>query len=234
MLKLLEWLSAADEDRLVSFIDELTGRSPEQRLLYSDLIRAAANGALTDQVRERVYNAACNSGLGHMVKMMLPVAAVMRASKPILEPKGSLADLPLGTRKWKARFRDADLLQMLERDHSEEVVEILLNNSRLTEKDVLFMASRRPASEKSMTRIFAHPTWVCRQSIQEALARNPYSPSHLAAALTPLLPTQVLQDLETDVNVHPLVRKSAATILKTVRVSEETVLRRELPQEPVP
>jgi hypothetical protein len=151
-----------------------------------------------------------------MVRMFLPVAPFRSATPGQMDPSDLVAALPLGTRKWKARMRDRDLLDRLARDNDPGVLEILLDNPRTTEKDVLFLASRRPAAQDCLGRIFTRQKWLGRPAIQEALARNPFGPTHLAAAVVPLLHPVLQRELSTDPNLHPLVRESAASLRRRV------------------
>jgi hypothetical protein len=169
----------------------------------------AADRQLTEDRCREIYNECAAAGLVAMVRMFLPVAPFRSATPGQMDPTNPVESLPLGTRRWKARMRDRDVLDRLARDNDPGVLEILLDNPRTTEKDVLFLASRRPANDQWLGRIFTRQKWLGRPAIQEALARNPFGPTHLAAALLPLLHPVLQRDISEDSNLHPVVRESA-------------------------
>jgi hypothetical protein len=209
--RVLEWLSTCDPQEACALLELLHRgmRVPERRVVYCDLLRLAADQQVHVERCREIYNECAAIGLVPMVRMFLPVAPFRAATAGQMDPTNPVESLPLGTRKAKARLRDKDLLDRLARDNNPDVLEILLDNPRTTEKDVLFLASRRPANDQWLTRIFTRQKWLGRPAIQEALARNPYGPTHLAAAVVPLLHPVLQREISTDTNIHPVVRESA-------------------------
>ena len=96
-------------------------------------------------------------------------------------------ELPLGTRKWKARLHDHDLLARLTHDPDPAVVEILLGNPRVTEAQVVQIAARRPVNPHSLARILARPRWWFRPRVMQALVLNPATPVSARIALLPFM-----------------------------------------------
>ena len=123
-------------------------------------------------------------------------------------------DMPLGMQKWKARLHNRDLLMRLAKTGDPDVVRILLDNSRVTELDVVTWAARRPVPSAVLLLVARHRRWSLAARVQEALARNPYTPVHVAASFMPLFPAGLLKKIRDDASLHELVRGAAVDVLK--------------------
>jgi len=113
--------------------------------------------------------------------------------QPFLD--GALREVPLGMRKSLARKPDFKLIQRIARDQDHRVIEHLLNNPRLTEKDVIRIGSTRPTSPKVLEAIYDHPKWITRYSVKKVIVFNPYSPLSIAMKLLAYLRVNDLEDL---------------------------------------
>ncbi len=119
-----------------------------------------------------------------------------------------------GERRAMARgFKKDSLLRLLS-DPDPAVIGNLLNNPRITEKDVVRMASRRPASPGILRLIAGHRIWSKRYGVIRALVLNPYTPPRISIALLEVLPAQDLGPAAEDGSLHPQVRLAASEILK--------------------
>jgi len=94
------------------------------------------------------------------------------------------------------------------------VVHILLRNPRITEADVLKLASKRPNRPDVLVEIADVARWVIRSNIRRAIVLNPYAPSRLAVTLMPLMTVQELTELRSDGSVQRLIRESAGAFLQ--------------------
>ncbi len=106
------------------------------------------------------------------------------AARPLLP---SARPLTLGERKSLARSWKREVLQRLLIDPHADVVRLLLANPRLTEDDVLRIATARRASPEVLTLILRNRRWLCRPRIRLALIQNPTLPSASAVRLLGLL-----------------------------------------------
>jgi hypothetical protein len=104
-------------------------------------------------------------------------------------------EMPLGTRKWKARLQDKDLLQRLVYDPDPSVVRLLLDNPRVQVRDVQSLASRRPNRPAVLNVVLSKPRWWPRYPILSTLIQNPYTPLNARIALLPLLHRGDLREL---------------------------------------
>ncbi len=121
--------------------------------------------------------------------------------------------LTLGERKSLARRPDRRLIDRITRDPSPAVIELLLNNPRLTEDDVVRMCARRPNAPEVLTLVFANPRWSSRPRVRRSLALNPATPEPLVAAVVPLLNPEDLRAVAEDERIAPAVRRRCLEVL---------------------
>lgn len=122
-------------------------------------------------------------------------------------------EITLGERRAWARKHDRAVLARLLFDPDPGVVANLLNNPRITEADVLRVASRRPTVAPVLQTVFRHARWGRTRPVQMALVLNPYTPVDTACGLVGLLDRESVRKVRRDLAVHPVVRTTAAIIL---------------------
>lgn len=118
-------------------------------------------------------------------------------------------EVTLGERRAWARRPDRATLERLMADTDPGVVRNILGNPRLTEADVVRIASRRPTTAAVLLEIFQHPRWGRRLQVVEALVFNPYTPVDLACGLVAWLDASVARQVAHSPSVHALVREEA-------------------------
>ncbi|MDQ7782915.1 MAG: hypothetical protein RDU20_08560 [Desulfomonilaceae bacterium] len=126
----------------------------------------------------------------------------------------SLREIPLGMRKTLAKSPDFKLIQRVARDQDYRVIEHLLNNPRLTERDVVRIGSTRPTSPKVLEVIYNHPRWISRYSVKKTIVCNPYAPISLALRLLTFLTLQDLELVCTMTELSPLLVAEAEKVLQ--------------------
>ena len=129
-------------------------------------------------------------------------------------------DLTLGERKSLARAAPRDTIDRLLRDPEPHVIRLLLRNPRLLERDVIFLASRRPIVPEIAREILDNARWSVRYRIRRALALNPSVPDAMALRLLPQLAAQHLGELATDPALSPMRRRAAHQLLDQRRADE--------------
>jgi hypothetical protein len=122
----------------------------------------------------------------------------------------------------EARGASGDELHSFLHDSSEAVLVALLENPRLTEKDVCIMLERLDLPRPILGAIAAHPAWKKDEGVRLRLARHPYTPGRVALRL---LRELFLFDLVQ-------VSLSHSTPAEIRRVAEEVILQR-LPHLPI-
>jgi hypothetical protein len=134
----------------------------------------------------------------------------LTGGRPVV-PRGR--PLSLGERKSLARGQRHDLLQHLLRDPHPDVIEVLLANPRLTEADVLVIASRRPQLARALEAVSLNERWGCRYRVKRALVMNPHTPVALAARLAVTLRRADLKAVAADGHLAPPLREHARELL---------------------
>lgn len=157
----------------------------------------------------------------------LPQVSALFLSGPH-DPRGRLAEesgpenphleISLGARKAAARntrFNNAnrDTLDRLLRDRNPAVVRLLLQNSRVIERDVVRMAAQRPGNPACLQAIADHPRWAQRYAVRKALACNPRTPHPVAERLMRTLMRQDLRFIAGTSNLPERVRSEAKRAL---------------------
>ena len=123
------------------------------------------------------------------------------------------AHLTLGERRGLAKSHLIRHLEKLLSDPDPEVVENLLNNPRITEKEVLKIASKRPNSPVVLKRVALHKKWSKRYDVLKAISRNPYTPTRVSIALVEFMLSQDLSAISEDTTIHPEVKQAAKEVL---------------------
>ena len=149
-----------------------------------------------------------------------PPAQRKRGSGECLAPDPPEGDKTLGERRTLARSLDRHVITRVRRDPDPMVVKNLLKNPRLKEEDVVRIASSRPVRAQVLVDVAHHRTWLNAPKVQLTLALNPYTPTHIAVAILPLLHIRELRDIGRDQNLHVVVRE-AASYLVQVRTSHQ-------------
>lgn len=137
--------------------------------------------------RQELYAAAREAGLPEVSRKFLSAKPV----KPV-KPRNDHLDSTPGERTAAARGRNRETLDRLMHDRDPRVITALLDNPRITERDVIRIAAMRPTAPDVLERIAAHTRWSGRYRVRKALAFNPCTPTPLARLL---LPTLLRQDL---------------------------------------
>ncbi len=93
------------------------------------------------------------------------------------------------------------------------MIRTLLMNPRLTESDVLRVASLKPTSPAILEEVFFHSKWIARYRVKKALVLNPYCPPAIALHLLKFMLVSDLQVTAQDENLHPFVQETAHQLL---------------------
>jgi hypothetical protein len=123
-------------------------------------------------------------------------------------------DAAAGVRTALARSRDRHVLDRLVHDRDPRVIAALLDNPRLTERDVIRLAALRPTNPDVLQLLAGDPRWASRYRVRKALAFNPYTPSQVARLLLPTLLRQDLVDLNGSHVLGPELRELVKKLLE--------------------
>ena len=169
---------------------------------------------LYDHLAE-VYAVAVDQELLEVSSLLVSPPAAKAWVPPRDRGDARLATLTLGHKKTMARtHRDPDLLARLAAEGEPSVVIELLRNPLLTEPFAIRIAARRPMRPQTLRLLAESRRWRTRPAVMLALVRNPYAEPAVALKLMPALPTGELAELQRDASVHPLLRATAARLVR--------------------
>jgi hypothetical protein len=222
---LAELLGQGEADDWVGVLSDLLDRAArtddaDAQAAVDCLTHAVDSDALDYEARAALYTAARDAGVDAVARLFLgasPATLSGRALEDALEPERRIEPrgrmLTLGERKSLARSGRRDFLVPLLRDPHPDVVRILLQNPRLTERDVVTVAAMRPAVPASLAEVAEHPRWSTRYAVKRALVLNPHTPVHLAVRLATTLRRSDLVEIARDTHLPALLRAQAAELL---------------------
>lgn len=130
------------------------------------------------------------------------------------EEDGKMELITLGERRAIAKGWIKDKLDRLLSDPDPIVIGNILNNPKMTEKEIVRIASKRPNSPKILTLISTHKKWGTRYTIKKALVQNPYTPPRISLGLLEFLFAQDLKGVAKDGSLHPQIRMAATERLE--------------------
>jgi len=110
-------------------------------------------------------------------------------------PTNEHLELPLGWRRKAARESDRNVLDRLLHDQNWRVIDLLLDNPRITERDVVKIAARRPTQPVIIDLVAKHSKWSGRYKVRKAIVCNPKTPYSLARSLLDTLLQQDIRDV---------------------------------------
>jgi hypothetical protein len=204
-----------DLERLATALDVLCARAeqaePAAREALISLVDALQDPGLGDIV-QRLREEAAGVPLLALERLVRnPVAS--GPSREVPEPDedripdyGRGRPLTLGERKSLARKPDREMMERLLHDPHPDVIRQLLANPKLTEDDVLSLASRRPCRPDVLLQIARTPRWAHRPRIRMSLVLNPDTPPDVTVPLLGLLVRQELRLVATSTTVAPSLR----------------------------
>jgi len=125
-----------------------------------------------------------------------------------------LKDLTLGERKTLVKSLRTEILKKFLKEQDPSVIRTLLVNPRMTEIEVLKIASLQPTSPRILEEISRNLKWTARYRVKKALVYNPYCPPSLALYLLKFMVASDLREIAQNGNLHLAVQKAAYQLLK--------------------
>jgi hypothetical protein len=130
----------------------------------------------------------------------------------------------LGLRISLARKTTPRIIERLITDPDEPVIRTILGNPRLTEAEVLKVASSSRTPPSILATIADNQRWVCRYKVKLSLVYNPNTPLRVSMGLLPLLLRQDLAEIVQDPVLPVAVREKATRLLERKKAAEEANL----------
>lgn len=171
---------------------------------------APVEAALGRDLCRKVYLASLKLGLKRVSRLFTDLPPKKRGLAGYdKEEEARMEHLTLGQRRALSRSGIKDDLDRLLSDPDPVVISNILENPRITEREVLKIASKRPNSPEILTLVARHRTWSRRYAVAKAVAFNPYSPPRVAIALVEHLRIRDARAAANDPTLHPQVRMAA-------------------------
>jgi hypothetical protein len=206
-------LDEIDDGSLLGVLDRMEARAAAGdaacRALSAEL--ALTPSVLSDLPYDRVadlYAAARTADLPRLAARFLGGRGQRETA-----PRNPHLEISAGERTAAARGTDRLVLDRLLHDRDPRVIAALLDNPRITERDVVRVGAMRPTSATILSSIAAHPRWGMRYRVRKTLAFNPASPFPLAASLLPTLLRQHLVEMATSHVLSAELREEVAARL---------------------
>jgi len=189
-----EWLNRVPPDTAAPWLAEIVRRGreggpPFDRALAALVTLFERPAPLTYEGMAAIYKAARNEGLAELADLFLSrgqPAGGDEAKGRIIESQDG-RPLTLGERKSLARRSTREQIIALARDPDPSVLRQLLLNPKLTERDVVLIAARRPTSAAAQKLVADSRRFSSSYAVRRALVLNPYTPVALATRLLPLM-----------------------------------------------
>ncbi|MES2639117.1 MAG: hypothetical protein V4850_06525 [Myxococcota bacterium] len=211
---LADLLAETDDGSLLGVLARIDARAANGdaacRSLSAEL--ALTPSVLNDLPYDRIAELYAASRAADLPRLSARFLGGRGAGKRV-EPHNPHLDVSAGQRTSAARSVDRLVLDRLLHDRDPRVIAALLDNPRITERDVVRIAAMRPTSAAILERVAAHLRWGQRYRVRKTLAFNPSSPFSLAAPLLPTLLRQHLAELSTSQVLTPELRAEVTALL---------------------
>ncbi len=212
-------IKAIPVDTLVDIIMRVIVMAYQKEEKYLDVVALFTNKALLknslgEKGMYELTRTAAEKGYKDFLVFLIDSMFSPR-SREIDEPlqDSRMESMPLGFRKSLSKSHNRDVIEKLLYDPEPSVIHGLLNNPRITERDVVKIASRMPNTNRVLRTIYNHEKWRHRYSILCALALNPYTPSDITLSILPELLRVDLFSIINDNRLSDIERMQARIIL---------------------
>lgn len=143
-----------------------------------------------------------------------PVDQALPADALPVPDYGKGRELTLGERRSLARRPDRRAFDRLLTDPHPLVIRQLLANPKLTEDDVVRLATIRPARREALDEIATSYRWLCRPRVRLAIIFNPGSPPTLALPLLGLCTRAELRQVIEHTKTSKALRAAALELFE--------------------
>lgn len=215
-------LCLLSDEGMVEVLNIIVNRASRERGLHSDIIEIFFDQS---SVEEQLGKSRISDLLAIAKREDYPGVVDLFGRKPLKEETVEIQEeriydfdeKTIGERRSYAHSTDQDLIAKLIHDPEPMVIETLLQNSRITEREVLKIITRRPVKPDIIRVVANSLRWNSSYTIKDAIARNPYTPMEIALKILPALMKQDLMEISQDGSLNTAVRKRAVGLLDNKR-----------------
>ncbi len=216
---LAERLKGVKTHTIVEILKEICIRAGEKRSQYVEVLENCID---IDRLRDtlgldrmsEIYLLAKEKDYSDVVRILMdPSPKGTRFSEYDFIEGRDIFDVTLGEKRSLAKSRSKDTLDRLLYDEDPMVIKNILNNPRITEREVLKVASKRPINPAILKVIFESTRWSSRYVVKKALVRNPCTPTGIALGLVNFMQYGDLRLIASDKTLHEEINSSARELL---------------------
>lgn len=220
---LAERFGGVKDETVVEMLRVVCSKASEKRPHYAEILEQCFD---IDRFRQklglermsRIYTIAKKRSYAQVVRLLMDPSPKGRPYNEYDFVEGrDRFDVTLGEKRSLAKGQEKNTLDRLLYDEDPTVIRNLLNNPRLTEKDVLKIVSKRPHTPEVLKVIFESAKWSSRYVVKKALVFNPFTPTGIALRLVILMQQKDLRIIASDRSLHEEIRSAAAELLKKGR-----------------
>jgi len=218
-----EYIQAGEAEQVVQVLAEIHRRGraggPPFDVAMLALASVLGDEELDYELRARLYSEAKAQDLEQLSRLFF----TSRKSDDEIDftKLGPPLELTLGHRKWQARDTRREVLEKLLRNPEAEVMPNLLLNPRITEQDVVALASRRPINPAVLWHVARSPRWITRYPVKRTLLFNPYTPTEVSLRLLSFMVRGDLKLAKTLSALPDVVREAAAAMVNQREAAED-------------
>ena len=214
-------LGPADAARLLEDVCHQSSLSDpsarEAMVAVAGVVAGFGDGEWVAELRQ----VAAAEGLGALARLLgpePPVAAGEPEPETLPVPDyGTGREVTLGERRSLARRPTRAAFDRLLGDPHPLVIRQLLENPKLTEDDVVRLATRRPAQATTLRELANSPKWLCRGRVRMSILLNPGSSPALTHPLLGVCSGTELREVTRSTHISPELRQTAAEYLELRR-----------------
>ncbi len=225
--RLSEQLSGMDVETVSELLNYIVQMSEDDKLAFKNVVGALIDSqflvsALGNAKMSDIYIKLEEKGYYSVREMLVSYPMKRRkASESDSTPSLEMDALPLGTKKSLAKSNSKEVLDKLIHEQNPAVIKNILNNPRITEKDVLKMITRRPVKAEIITEVVNSRKWTEMYIIKKAIIMNPYTPTKIALNLLHFMLLQSLKEIASDTQLHYSIINTAKKIIQKKNSNEK-------------
>jgi hypothetical protein len=220
---LAERLNKLNIETISEVLHYFVTRSEEDDLRLKPVIACLLDvpylvSALGNEKMSRVYEKLEVKGYYNVRALLVPHPHIKRRGfEDDIISFPDMEEIPLGVKKTLAKSDKKHKLDKLLYEDNPVIIRNLLNNPRITEKDVLKIVTRRPIKKNILMEVVNSKRWLDRHIIKKAIARNPFTPTEIALNMLHFMLLQDLLVIANDGRLNYAVRDLAQNLIEKKR-----------------
>jgi len=205
--------TALELDRVCEASERSDPLARETVLALALLFARFGDQGFVERLRERAQRQHLLS-LGRLLRRApAPLRSVPPPEEAPVPDYGNGRELTVGERRSLARMPSRTAFDKLLSDPHPLVIRQLLENPRLTEDDVVRIASRRPVRPEAVTALARSERWLKRPRVRLTILLNPGSPPEIAMPLLAACTRSELIEIVHGTDTNKVLRATATELL---------------------